>query len=122
DQPQIGQRITNLGALIETKTTYYSIVEADCYKTVFDFPRLELRTHEDRHPVERSAFAFQPLDLIADAACFFGTIPDADDANFVAAAALGPQRFAQSFAIAVDQARRRGQNIRRRAIVLLKPD
>ena len=122
DDAQIGQRIADFGAFVEPETADDAIVEADLDKPVFEFPRLILRAHQDRDLVERCAFAFQPLDLLAYAARFLGRVPYADDPYLLTGRQFGPQGLAKALAIGIDQARGRRQDLRRRTVVLFQLD
>ena len=122
DQAQVGERVADLGPFVEAEAADDLVAEADGDEAVFQLARLELRAHQDRHLVQRRALSFQPLDLVADAAGFLGPVPDADDAHFLARVELGPQRLAQPLAVAGDQPRGGGEDVRRRAVVLFEPD
>ena len=118
--PQIGNGIAYFGAFVKTKTTNYPIVNADLYEAVFEFTCLMLRAHEYSDAVEALAFILQRFNFFADAAGFFGTVPHTDDADLFAIVEFGPQCFAEPGAVSVDEARGRGQNMRRAAIILFK--
>ena len=68
-------------------------------------------------PRAHVAFGF-----LADAARFLGAVPDADDSNFFAIAGVGPQRLAEAAGVMRDETVGSGEDVRRRAVVLLKPD
>src|SRR5690606_30977852 len=122
DEAEISEGIADLGPLVEPKTAYDSIVEADLYEAVFELARLVLSTHEDRHLLQRQAFAFEPLDFLADAARFFGGVPHADDADLLAGGKLCREGLAAPPAVGLDHARSGGEVLRRGAIVLFEPD
>ena len=122
DDAQIGQCIAHFGALIEAETADDAVGHADGDEAVLDLAGLELRAHEDGASVEAGALAQQPLQLLAHPARFFRAIPDADDAQLVAAVPLGPQGLAQPLAIGRDQPGCGGEYMRGGAIVLLQPD
>ena len=81
-----------------------------------------LGADEDSDAVEALALILQAFDLLTDTPCFFRTIPHADDADLFAFIQFGPQSFAQTRAVGVDQAAGRGKDMRRAAVVLLKLD
>ena len=62
------------------------------------------------------------FDLFADPARFLGAVPDADDPDLFAIAGIGPQGFAETARIMGDEPVGRGQDVRRRAVILLEPD
>ena len=62
------------------------------------------------------------FDLLADAARFLGPVPDADDADLLAVAGVGPQRLAEAAGIVGDEAVGGGEDVRGRAVILLEPD
>ena len=79
-----------------------------------------LRAHEYRDAVEALAFILQRFNLFADAAGFFRTVPDPDDADLFAIVEFRPQCLAQPRAVGIDEARGRRQNMRRAAIILFE--
>ena len=103
DDAQIGDGITNFGALVKAKATNYPIVNADLYEAVFKFTRLMLRADEDSDTVKRFALILHGLDFLTDAAGLFGTIPNADDPDFFTVIQLGPQCLAQPCAVGINQ-------------------
>ena len=62
------------------------------------------------------------LDLLADAARFLGAVPDADDADLLAVAGVGPQRLAEPAGVVGDEAVGGGEDVAGRAVILLEPD
>src|SRR5205085_7943002 len=69
-----------------------------------------------------AAAPLQRLDLLADPARLLGPVPDADHRDLLAFALLGPQSLAEPPAIMSDEAASRGEDVRRGAVILLKPD
>ena len=122
DEAEIGERIADFGALIETEPADDPVRHADCDKTILELARLELRAHEDRGAVERHAAALERLQLLADPSRLLGPVPHADDAQLVAGFEVGPQRLAEAARILRDQRRRGGKNLRRRTIILFEAD
>jgi hypothetical protein len=62
------------------------------------------------------------LDFLADAARFLGPVPHADHLDPVAVIDLGPQRLSEPAGVVGDEPGRGGEDMRRRAVVLLEPD
>ena len=62
------------------------------------------------------------LGFLADAARFLGAVPDADDADLLAVAGVGPQRLAEPAGIVGDQPVGGGEDVRGRAVVLFEAD
>src|SRR5690606_12825047 len=122
DQAQVGQGIADLGPLVEPKTADNPVVEADLYEAVFELAGLVLGAHEDRDLLERQALAFEPFDLLPDAARFLRGVPHADHADLFPGRQLRPQRFAETPAVGLDQTGSGRENLRGRAIVLLQPN
>ena len=60
--------------------------------------------------------------FLADAARFLRAVPDADDADLLAVAGVGPQRLAEPAGIVRDEAVGGGEDVRGRAVILLEPD
>ena len=122
DDAQIGQRVADLGALIEARAADDAIGQAERDEAVLELAHLIRGAHQDRDVVERFALALQLLDLLADAARFFLRIPGAGDRDLLALDILGAQGLAEASFIVRDQMRGRGENMRRRAIIALQPD
>ena len=81
--------------------------------------------NQNRHVIQRewvepSCATLRGFDLIPDPARLFLTIPMADQAHLFALGFFGPQGLAQPPLIARDHARRGGQNMRGRAVILLE--
>src|SRR5205085_6017635 len=122
DQPQIGDGVTNFGALVEAKAADDLIIEADGNEALFELPGLELGPHEDCDVVQRSASRLERLDLLANPACFFRAVPNTDNPNFFTVAGIGPQGLAEPPGIVRDQAVGGSQDVGGRAVILLEPD
>src|SRR5690606_15829335 len=95
DQPKIGERVADLGALVESVTADNLVVEADGDEALLELARLELGADEDGGVVEAGAARLQAFDLVADTARLLRPVPDADDADLVALGLLGPQGLAE---------------------------
>src|SRR5687768_10529152 len=59
DEAQIGERVADFGALVETEAADDAVRHADRDEAVFEFARLELRAHEDRGAFERDTAALE---------------------------------------------------------------
>ena len=122
DQAEVGDGVADLGALVEAEAADDLVVEADRDEPLLELAGLELGADEDGDIVERAAARLVALDLLADAARFLRAVPDADDADLLAIAGVGPQRLAEPAGIVRDQAVGGGEDVRGRAVVLLQPD
>ena len=122
DQAEVGERIADLGALVEAEAADDLVGEADGDEALLELAGLELGADEDRGIVERAAAALVRLDLLADAARFLGAVPHADDLDPVALVDLGPQRLAEAAGVVGDEAGGGGEDVRGRAVILFEPD
>ena len=123
DHAQIGERVADFRALVETRAADHAIGKAERQKPVFEFAHLERGAHQHRHLGQRVALAVQILRFGGDVARFLFGVPHALHAHLVAVAgALGPQRLAEPRAVGGDQAGRRAQNGRRGAVIAFEPD
>ena len=81
DHAQIGQRVPDLGALVEARAADHAIGQAELDEAVFEFAHLERGAHQNGDLVERmveallARVALQLLDLLADLARFFLASP-----------------------------------------------
>ena len=66
DQAQIGQRVADLGALVEARAADDAVGQAEGDEAVLELAHLERGAHQDRDLVERVSVALQRLDLLAD--------------------------------------------------------
>ena len=112
DQPKIGEGIADFGAFVKTETANDAVIHPDLDEAVFKLAGLVLRAHQNGDAVERRAFAFQPLDLLAHPARFFGRVPHADHPDLVTAVHFRPQRLVVALAVRADQPRCRAENMR----------
>ncbi len=122
DHAQIGQRVADFGALVESRTADHAIGQAERDKAIFEFAHLERGAHQDRDIVEIVAGALQLLDLLADGAGFLLGIPGTGDGDFLAVDVLGAQGLAEPAFIVRDQMRGGGQDVAGGAVVALQPD
>ena len=73
DHAQIGQRVADFGALVETRPADHAIGQAELDEAVLEFAHLERGAHQNGDLVERMVLAvlarvaLQLLDLLADA-------------------------------------------------------
>ena len=83
-QPQIGQRVADFSAFVETETANDAIGQANGDEAVLELAGLELRANQYGDTIERQTFTLQPCDVLADAPRFFGRVPHADDTQLFA--------------------------------------
>ena len=69
-----------------------------------------------------AARAHVRFGFLADAARFLGAVPDADHADLLAVAGVGPQGLAEAAGIVGDEAVGRGEDVAGRAVILFEPD
>src|SRR5690349_5196070 len=122
DQAEVGDRIADLGALVEAEAADDLVGQADRDEALLELAGLELGADEDGDVVEREAAALHGLDVLADAARLLRAVPDADDLDLLAVAFVGPERLAEATGIVGDEAVRGGEDVRGGAIVLLQAD
>ena len=109
DDAQIGQRVADFGALVETGSADDAIGQAELDEAVFEFAHLERGAHQNGDLVQRmvvaalARLALQLLDLLADGAGFFLRVPAAGDLHFFAGDVFGAQRLAQAAFVVGDQ-------------------
>ena len=122
DDAQIGQRVADLGALIEPGAADHAIGQAERNKPVFEFAHLERGPHQDRDLVEIVAGALQLLDHLADGAGFLFRVPGACDGDFFAVDIFGVQRLAETAFVEGDEMRCGGEDMSGGAVIALEPD
>ena len=121
-QPQIGQRITHFGALIETEPADDAIGQADGNEAVFEQARLELGAHQYGHVVQGNTFTRQPFGLVTHQSGFLRPIPNAGHFHALTAGVGGEQRLAQPAAVVRDQRVGSSEDVGRGAVILFQPD
>ena len=122
DQAQVGDGVADLGALVEAEAADDLVGQADRDEALLELAGLELGADEDRDVVERAARAHVRFGFLADPARFLGPVPDADDADLLAVAGVGPQGLAEPAGVVGDQPVGGGEDVAGRAVVLLEPD
>src|SRR5690606_36099718 len=122
DEAQIGVRVADFGALIETRAADDAIGNAEIDEAVFEFAHLERGAYEDRDFVEHVPLALQLLDFLGDVARFLLAVPIARYLDLLALVGIRPERLAEARLIGGDEARGRAQNLRRGAIVPFEAD
>src|SRR5688500_625225 len=122
DDAQISERVADLGPLVESEAADDPVGKADGDEAVLELAGLELGPDEDGGLVDPAAAALDAFDLLADPAGFLWPVPDPDHPDLVAAVMLGPQGLAEAAAIMGDEARGGGEDMRRRAVILLEAD
>jgi hypothetical protein len=122
DDPQISERVADLGALVEAKAPDDPVGQADGDEPVLELAGLELGADQDRAVVETAAAELDRLQLLADPARLLGPVPDADHLDLVALVHLGPKRLAEPAGILRDQPRGGGEDVGGRAVILFQAD
>ena len=122
DEPQIGDRIANLGALVEAEAADDLIGETDRDKALLELAGLELSANEDRNRVEVPPRASCDSISSADSARLLGPVPYPDDADLLAVTSVGPQGLPEPAGIASDEFVGGGQDVSSRPVVLLQAD
>ena len=121
DHAQIGDRVADLGALVEARAADHAVRQAEIDEALLEGAGLEARPHQHGDVVEAAAGALMGLDLLADEARLLLVVPQGRDAHPAAVLALGPERLAEARAVVRDQARGGAQDVPGRAVVALEP-
>ncbi len=122
DEPQIGERVADLLALVKTRSADHAIRQGQRDEALLELAGLEPGTHQDRDLAQRMVLALQGLDLVADPARLLLGVPQRAHDHLVAVAGLGPQGLAEPASVVRDHPRRGAENARGRTIVFLEPD
>src|SRR3984893_12769221 len=122
DASQIGERVADLGALVESWPADHPVRQAKGDKPLLEFAHLERRADKNGNLVEGMALALNLLDLFANHAGFFLRIPDPGDGWFLANFAIGEESLAEPPLVVRDQARRDAEDMPGRAIITFQPD
>ena len=122
DDAQIGQRVADLGALVEPRAADHPVGQAERDEAVFELAHLERGAHQDGDLVEDMAAALQLLDLLADRAGLFLAVPRAGDGDLLARHVLGAQRLAEPALVVRDQMARCRQDVPGASVIPLQPD
>ena len=122
DQPQIGQGVADLHALVEARAADHAIGQAERDEAILELAHLERRAHQDRDLVEivrpaGAVIALELLDLVADRARFLLGIPAGGDLHLLAGHVLGAQRLAEPAFVVRDQVRGGGEDVGGGAVV-----
>ena len=119
-QPQVGEHVLDLLALIEPHAAEDPVVRADAHEHVLEHAALRVRPVEDRHVGEPVALGLaQPLDLVDHEERLLVLVVGAEPHDQLARARLGPQRLRLALLVVLDQRVRRFQDVLGRAVVLL---
>jgi hypothetical protein len=95
DQPQVGQRVLDLGALEKAQAAIHAVGQAGVEQRVFERPRLGVAAIEQGDLGAGVTVAHQRTDLLDDPARLVALAIGFMDADRLAAAGLGPQILAQ---------------------------
>ncbi len=123
DRAQVGDRVTDLLALVEADTADHPVGQADPDEHLLERPRLCVRPVEDgRVAVRRGARVSQPVDLRRDE-LGLGLIRVGDVADEQRpVTGFGPQPLGWTVRVARDDGVRGAEHVARRAVVLLQQD
>src|SRR5262249_28226239 len=121
-EPQIGECVANLRALIKPRATDHAVGQRNGNETLLELAHLERGAHKYRDLIERMAFAPQFFDFFADQPGFFLAIPDARHGSLFAQAAIGKKRLAEPSLVMRDEPGGGGKDMAGRAVIALKPD
>ena len=119
DDTQIGDGIPGFLAFIKARSPDHPIRHTDRDQAFFKFPHLKSGTHQDCHFFKAVTFALARFNLVADHPGFFFVVPNGPNFYRISGFHAGPERFAQASFVMRDETGCSGENMRRRAIVLL---
>src|SRR5260370_26381185 len=122
DAAQIGERVADFGALIETQAPDHPYGQAEGEETILEFAHLKRRAHKNGDRVERMAVVLQVLDLLADDAGLLLGVPGGGHRHLLASLALRTQRLAETAFVVGDEMGGCGKNMGGRAVVALQAD
>ena len=121
-QRQIGERVLDLGALVEARAADHLVRQAVANERVLEHARLRVGAVEDGDVGVGDALLGQPLDLAGDVAGLFVLVGQLAHADRLAAGGLGPELLALAARVARDDRVRGVEDAFGRAIVLLELD
>ena len=122
DYPQIGQRIADLHAFVETRPADHPVRDAQRDQPLLELAHLEAGAHQDGDLRQSDLLPLQRLDLVADPARLLLAVPDVAHDDLIAAAGVGEQGLAQPAAILRDQPGGGAQYTVGGAVIALQPD
>ena len=128
DDAKVGERVADLGALVEARAADDAVGQAELDEAVFELAHLERGAHQNGDLVERMVLAtlarraLQLLDLLADRAGFFLRVPGAGDLHLLAVLVLGAQRLAEPAFVVGDELRGGGEDVSGGAVIAFEPD
>ena len=119
---QVGDRVLDLGALVETRAADHLVRDPLANEHVLEHARLRVRPVEDRDLGGRAARLDEARDLGGDEARLGVLVLDLDDLDGIAFPELRPEPLRLAVAVVVDHGVRRFEDRVRRAVVLLERD
>ncbi len=122
DAAQIGERVADLGALVEARAADHPVGQAEGDEAVLQLAHLERGADQDGDLVELVAGALQLLDLLADRARLLLRIPGAGHGDLLAQLVLGAQRLAEPALVVGDEVGGGREDMAGRAVIALEPD
>ena len=122
DDPEIRDRVADLGPLIEARSADDTIGNAQLDEALLERAGLEARADQHGRLVEAAALPLPGLDLVGDEAGLLLVVPEPRDPDLLALLVLGPQGLAVAGAIAGDDAGSSPQDVPGGAVVALQAD
>ena len=111
----------NLLALVKAGAAHHAIGQADRNEAFLERAHQRARADQHRDLAECGARALQRLDFVADEQGFGLPVPDTPDPDRRAGLAPRPERLAKPAPVVGDQGGRAGEDLGRRAVILLQP-
>ena len=122
DQPQVGQRMLDLGALEEAQAAVDAVRDAGIEQRAFQHPALCVAAVQQRDLAARHAAAVQRLQFFQQPLRLGEVAGRLEHAHRLAGAGLGTQVLAQALRVVRDQRVRRIEDVAEAAVVLFQLD
>ena len=122
DQPQVGERVLDLGALEEPHPAVDAVRHAGIEQRVLEHPRLRVAAVEDRDLVERHAVGPGALDHVDDERGLVEVRGRGERAHRLALGVRGPEVLAEPRLVVADERVGGVEDVAVRAVVLLELD
>ena len=119
---QIGERVADLGALVEARAADDPVGQAELDEAVLDLAHLGRDAHQHGDLGEGMLLGLERLDLLADLARLLLRIPGARHGHLLAGYVLGAQRLAEPALVLGDEAGGGGEDVAGGAVVALEAD
>src|SRR5258708_7406116 len=95
DETEIGDCVPDLRALVKAEAPDDLVGKANRNEALFKLARLELSAHKNGNIVERATRTRARLGFFADPPSLLRPVPNANHADLLAFARIGPQRLAE---------------------------